>query len=77
MRVVSNLSALLYVRREHRFSVNEDHTNMVKFMSRVDSTYLTVVLHMKKSVDQYLNSCCKCCRVGGVGGVMIEPESTC
>lgn len=55
MQMVKNISALLYVQQEHRFSVDENHTNMVEFISPVDSTYLTVVHHMRKSMDQYIH----------------------
>lgn len=57
--MVKNISALLYVQQEHRFSVAENHTNMVKFMSPVDLTYLTVVHHMKESMDKYIQLRCK------------------
>lgn len=63
MQMVKNISALLYVQQEHRFSVDENHTNMVKFMSPVDTTYLTVVHHMRESIDQYIHSRCKCVRI--------------
>jgi hypothetical protein len=48
--MVKGFSAQLYLSFEHRIPVDKDHTNIVKFDSQVESTYQTVVTHMKDCI---------------------------
>jgi len=44
--MVQRLSAQLHLSFEHRVPVNKNHTDMVKFASQVDPTYMSIVTHM-------------------------------
>jgi len=55
--MVNRFSAQLYIPTEERVPVEENHTNMVKFASAEDRTYQTVVRHLKKWVDNIIESC--------------------
>lgn len=48
--MVKKFSAQLFLPREHRLSIERNHTDMVKFSSVVDTTYQAVVHHMEKCV---------------------------
>jgi len=50
VQMVQRLSAQLHLVFEHRVPVNKNHTDMVKFASPVDPTYLSIVYHMKDCV---------------------------
>jgi len=51
--MVKRLSAQLYIPTEQRVPVEQIHTNMVKFASAEDPTYLTVVRYLKGWIDSY------------------------
>lgn len=51
--MIRNISAMLYLPQEHRFAIDEDNINMVKFMMPTDKDYQTVVLHLKECIDKY------------------------
>jgi len=51
--MVKRLSAQLYIPTEQRVPVEQTHTNMVKFASAEDPTYLTVVRYLKGWIDSY------------------------
>jgi len=53
--MVRRSSAQLFWPFEHRIPVPHDHTEMVKFGHREDSTYQTVVTHMIKWKDIIIN----------------------
>jgi len=50
VQMVQRLSAQLHLSIENRVPVNKNHTDMVKFASPVDPTYLSVVTHMKECI---------------------------
>ena len=51
--MVQRLSAQLHLSIENRVPVNKNHTDMVKFASPVDPTYLSVVTHMKECIGAW------------------------
>ena len=52
MEMVKKVSAQLYMPGEHRIPVERNHTELVKFPTRVDSTYQTVVFYMKQCLEE-------------------------
>jgi hypothetical protein len=54
--VVKKNAALLFLPSEDRVPVGRNHSDIVKFPSRVDTTYQTVVTHLSRCVDKI----CKC-----------------
>lgn len=50
IQMVERFSAQLYLPSEHRIPVSKNHSDIVKFASRVDVTYQTVVKHMKECI---------------------------
>jgi hypothetical protein len=50
--VVRKNAALLFLHGEHRIPVGKNHSDMVRFPSRVDTTYQTVVNHLGNCVDK-------------------------
>jgi hypothetical protein len=57
--MVKNFSALLCLKQESRYPIDEDHTNMVKFAGPVDKNYESVVRHIKECMENYSNARCK------------------
>lgn len=54
--MVKPFSAQLYIPTEKPVPVYENHSNMVKFASAEDRTYLTVVRYLKEWVDSIAES---------------------
>jgi hypothetical protein len=54
--MVKRFSAQLFVPTERRVPVHKDHTNMVKFASKEDPTYRTVVRYLQEWVDAIAES---------------------
>ncbi|KAF8247690.1 hypothetical protein K440DRAFT_643546 [Wilcoxina mikolae CBS 423.85] len=52
VQMVKALSAQLYLKFESRIPVYKNHSDMVKFDSPVDSTYQTVVRHIREFIAQ-------------------------
>ncbi|TGZ77107.1 hypothetical protein EX30DRAFT_352096 [Ascodesmis nigricans] len=50
-RMVTRLSAQLNLPGEDRYPIDSDHTNMVKFDSRNDSAFQTVVTHLNQCIS--------------------------
>ncbi|KAI9771315.1 MAG: hypothetical protein M1840_002285 [Geoglossum simile] len=48
--MVKNFSSKIYLPYEYRLPVEKNHTDMVKFASEVDTTFQTVVKHMKDCI---------------------------
>lgn len=57
--MVKNLSALLCLKQESRYPIDEDHTNMVKFAVPVDKNYESVVRHIKECMESHSKARCK------------------
>jgi hypothetical protein len=55
--MVQRFSALLYIPTEERVPVDENHTNMVRFVSAEDRTYRIVVRYLKEWVEDIRGSC--------------------
>ncbi|KAJ8130970.1 hypothetical protein O1611_g2656 [Lasiodiplodia mahajangana] len=53
VQLVQNMSSLLFIPLEVRYSVDEDHSEMVKFMNPTDETYRTVIRHTRGLLAQY------------------------
>ncbi|KAF8540455.1 hypothetical protein BDD12DRAFT_804470 [Trichophaea hybrida] len=69
VQMVQRFSVLLHLPAEHRVPVDENHTNMVKFDSPVDRTYLTVVKHLKRCLGtaQVMGNGPSACPTGSCG----------
>jgi hypothetical protein len=52
--MVKKVSAQLHIPGEHRLPVERNHTDLVKFPTRVDTTYQTVVYYMKQCLQELL-----------------------
>ncbi|KAF8538250.1 hypothetical protein BDD12DRAFT_928675 [Trichophaea hybrida] len=52
VEMVKKISAQLYMQDEHRIPVERNHTELVKFPTRVDSTYQTVVYYLKECLEE-------------------------
>jgi hypothetical protein len=48
--MVERFSAALYLPCEYRLPVGKSHTDMVKFASEVDTTFQTVVKHIRECI---------------------------
>jgi hypothetical protein len=48
--MVDRFSAALYLPGEYRLPVGKTHTDMVKFASEADTTFQTVVTHIKECI---------------------------
>ncbi|KAF8533001.1 hypothetical protein BDD12DRAFT_785076, partial [Trichophaea hybrida] len=51
-KMVKKISAQLYMQDEHRIPVERNHTELVKFPTRVDPTYQTVVYYLKQCLEE-------------------------
>jgi hypothetical protein len=54
--MVKRISAILGLPRERCTPVPSNHTNMVKFGTRADSTYRAVVSHVSECVNNIIAS---------------------
>ncbi|KAF8540115.1 hypothetical protein BDD12DRAFT_777518, partial [Trichophaea hybrida] len=52
VEMVKRFSAQLFIPPEKRIPVGKNHTDIVKFASRMDSTYQTVIRHLKDCIAQ-------------------------
>ncbi|KAF8539839.1 hypothetical protein BDD12DRAFT_805016 [Trichophaea hybrida] len=52
VEMVKKVSAQLYLPDEHRLPVERNHTELVKFPTREDSTYQTVVYYIKQCLEE-------------------------
>ncbi|KAF8251998.1 hypothetical protein K440DRAFT_595037 [Wilcoxina mikolae CBS 423.85] len=52
VEMVKKVSAQLYLPGEYRLPVERNHTELAKFPTRGDSTYLTVVNHMRQCLEE-------------------------
>ena len=50
VQMVRPLSAQLYLPSEQRIPVKKNHSDIVKFATRVDVTYQTVVKHLRECI---------------------------
>jgi len=50
--MVQGFSARLFLPLEHRLPIHKNHSEMVKFDSEVDTTYQSVVFHMKSCIGE-------------------------
>jgi hypothetical protein len=48
VEMVKKVSAQLYIPGEYRLPIERNHTELVKFPTRGDSTYQSVVNHMRQ-----------------------------
>ncbi|KAI1416951.1 hypothetical protein F5Y13DRAFT_153431 [Hypoxylon sp. FL1857] len=53
VQLVKNISSLLFLPSESRYSVDGNHSDMVKFMSQVDVTYQTVVRSLENVLSEH------------------------
>jgi hypothetical protein len=52
VEMVKKVSAQLYIPGEYRLPVERNHTELVKFPTRGDSTYQSVVYYMRQCVEE-------------------------
>jgi hypothetical protein len=52
VEMVKKISAQLFLPNEHRIPVQHNHTDMVKYIASTDSTYQTVVKHIRDCVNE-------------------------
>lgn len=50
--MVQGFSARLFLPSEHRLPINKNHSEMVKFDSKVETIYQSVVYHMKACIGE-------------------------
>jgi len=50
--MVQRFSAQIYVPSAYRIPVNKNHTDIVKFGTTVDTTYIAVVSHIKECISK-------------------------